>query len=429
MKKEKITGFFQTLESTKWFLISAFLFRFFLEISYRQFVNPLYEYAGFKLDVDIFKYVESLLIYIIIVCSFPAKLTKASDYLMVYLLFSFLAPLLVYYGLSNSSRSHLYIVLLGVAMIVIFRNGRPINLPVVKEGRQIAVGFMLFGAALVTLWMFLSGGLGYFNLDLSRVYEFRQDVGALINQGPMGYVNIWTTKVFGPFLLALSLWRKNVFFVVLILSLHLIWFGITSHKAVLFCPMLIIFLWLWFRSYKALALIPICLSLVIMISLAAYFIVDDIMLGSLFVRRTFFVPSTLTFVYYDFFSSNPLVYWSESITSSFIDYPYHMSAPRIIGQHLGTLSHANNSFLSTGYMHAGVPGVILYGVLTGFIFRVFDSLSDKGVPPWVAVAIVIVPGKSLITDTDLPTALLTHGFGIALVLLFLYRSSKEIKSG
>ena len=140
LKKEKITGFFQTLESTKWFLISALLFRFFLELSYRQFVNPLYEYAGFKLDVDIFKYVESLAIYIIIVCSFPTKLTKASDYLMVYLLFSFIAPLLVYYGLTNSSRGHLYIVLLGVALIVIFKNGRPINLPVVKEGRQIAVG-------------------------------------------------------------------------------------------------------------------------------------------------------------------------------------------------------------------------------------------------------------------------------------------------
>lgn len=111
-------------------------------------------------------------------------------------------------------------------------------------------------------------------------------------------------------------------------------------------------------------------------------------------------------------------HWSSSITASFVDYPYELNPAKLIGSYLGTDSHANNSFLSTGYMHAGIPGVILYGILVGLLFRLIDSLSNKFVTPWVAVAVIIVPSQALLTSADLPTTLLTHGLGIALVILF-----------
>ena len=38
------------------------------------------------------------------------------------------------------------------------------------------------------------GGLRYFNLDFSRVYEFREQSSALLNVGVMNYFNIWATK-------------------------------------------------------------------------------------------------------------------------------------------------------------------------------------------------------------------------------------------
>lgn len=412
-------------ESTKWVIIFAILFRVVLEISYQYFVNPIFEYAGFVLDVDYLKYFESWFIWMYLVATFPKVFLKASDYLMAYLLFSFLTPLLVFYGLSNANREHLYIVSLGVLLIGLFRVGRPFRLPLIRHGRVLGYIIAALSAAAVTAWMVMSGGLNYFNLDLTRVYEFRRDVGEVINQGLMGYIIFWASNVFGPTLLAVSLWKKKYWFAFLIFGLHIIWFGISSHKGVLFYPFLVMFLWLWFRSSKALALIPMAMASAVLLSFLAYVVYADTWLGSLFIRRVFFVPSFLTFTYYEFFSLYDFVYWSSSITSSFIDYPYELNPAKEIGAYLGTDSHANNSFLSTGYMHAGIPGVMFYGILVGLLFRLVDSLTFKGVPPWVAVASLIVPFQSLLTSADLPTALLTHGIGMSILILFLLRSAGQ----
>lgn len=420
-----INRLFLALENPKWFFFAAIVFWVFLELSYRKFVNPVFEYSGFILDVNAVKYVEAWLLYAVLLLLFPKNLNKASDYLMAYMLFSFLTPLLVFYSLTNASRSHLYIVLLAVALIVGLRTGRPLKLPLIRGGRIIAFGMLGLGIVLVTSWMVLSGGLNYFNLDLTQVYDVRRDVGEAINYGPMGYFNIWATKVFGPVVLAFALWKRKYLLAIAVFALHVVWFGISSHKSVLFYPFLVVFLWAWFRRSRALALLPMAMSLLLAVSFLFYLLFSDILLGSLFIRRVFFVPANLTFSYYEFFSHNQFVYWSNSITSSFIEYPYDMQPAKMIGNYIGTESHANNSFLSTGYMHAGVLGVAFYGGVIGLLFRLVDSLAYKGIPGWVAVSAIIVPAHSLLTSVDLPTALATHGLGIAIVLLFLLRSAND----
>jgi len=173
-----------------------------------------------------------------------------------------------------------------------------------------------------------------------------------------------------------------------------------------------------------LALIPIIFATLVLLSFLLYLVIDDIWLGSLFIRRVFFVPPFLTFTYYEFFTLNEFVFWSSSITSLFIDYPYELDPAKEIGVYMGAEGvHANASFLATGYMHAGIPGIIFYGIFVGLLFRLIDSLSVKGVPPWVGVASIIIPMQSLITSADLPTALLTHGVGLSIIILFLLRSA------
>ena len=197
------------LESTGWLAVWAVVLRATLEVAYLEFVSPIFEYAGFVVDIDYLKYVESWVLYLLLIYVFPKKLDKASDYLMAYMLFAFLAPLLVFYGLSNASREHLYVLLLGVMLISLFRSGKPFRIPTIKRGPVIALVIMGIGIVVVTAWMVRSGGLMFFNLDVTRVYEFRREVGGVINQGVMGYLIVWATKVFGPVLLAVALWRKK----------------------------------------------------------------------------------------------------------------------------------------------------------------------------------------------------------------------------
>lgn len=415
------------LEGKYWFFAAAFLLRLSIELSYIKFVVPVFEYEGYSVNFSAIKYVESWIIFAALIYFSPKLLMRPSDYLINFLVFSFLCPLLVFYSLSGADRESLYIVFLSVALIFIFRRGRLIDFPYMKSGKMFVYFILTFGILIVTAWMFYSGGLNYFNLDLSLVYDFRRDVAQLLDKGVMGYLNVWATKIFGPILLALSLWRRRYFLSVIIFGLHIIWFGISSHKGVLFYPFLITFLWAWFRKTRALSLVPLGMSLSVIFSYLIYFIYGEVVVGSMFVRRVFLVPAKLTFDYYEFFSINSFVYWSNSISSYFIDYPYSMNTSLLIGDYLGTEASANNSFLATGYMHAGIPGMVLYGVLVGLLFRLIDSLARNGVPVWVAVATMIVPSQALLTSADLPTALLTHGIGMSLVILFLLRSAFRIR--
>ena len=60
-------------------------------------------------------------------------------------------------------------------------------------------------------------------------------------------------------------------------------------------------------------------------------------------------------------------------------------------------------------MHLGALGIIVYSVLVGFLFKIIDSISNRGMPVVIATSVLIIPILTLITSADLPTALLTHG--------------------
>jgi len=405
-----------------WFVSASLLFFIALQVSYVKFVVPFFSYKGFDLDFNYIRYFESWAIFSLMLLLSPKRFNVPSDFLIIYLIFSYFTPLLVLYGLSNQSRYPLYIVALCVVLINFIRLGRPFRLKYVKNGKALSVSILLGGAAIVTLSAIFSGGLAGLNFNLANVYNLRDVQSDRLSFGIMSYLNIWATKVFGPAIIAVFLWKKQYLLAITAFGLQVFWFGLMAHKSILFYPLLVFFIWIWSRKNSGLSLVPTALTCVIILSMLIYFISGNIFVASLLIRRVFFVPASLTFEYYEFFGANGFVYWSNSLTKSLIDYPYHLGPAKLIGEYIGSGSNANNSFLATGYMHAGVAGVLVYSVLVGLLFKTLDSMSFKGIPSWVGLAVVLVPAHSLISSTDLPTALLTHGFGVSLVILFLLRS-------
>ena len=220
----------------------------------------------------------------------------------------------------------------------------------------------------------------------------------MIDQGLFSYLNSWAAVSFGPILLAVTLIKKKYNLSIIIFIFHIFIFGVSSHKAYLLYPFVVFFVYLFHQSSKSLVVVPILTSFIIVICFAVYIIFDDYWLTSLFINRVIFVPSLLTFKYYEFFSQNHFIYWSESITSNFISYPYDLNTARLIGDYMGRDEHANNSFLSTGYMHAGIAGMILYGILCGLLLRLIDSIRQR-------------TAGSVCCGSDRCTLLYTHNIG------------------
>jgi hypothetical protein len=132
-------------------------------------------------------------------------------------------------------------------------------------------------------------------------------------------------------------------------------------------------------------------------------------------------------MYHDFFSREDLVFWSSSILRYVIRYPYQDPIPLIIGAEFGeTDLWANVGFFGTSYMHAAIFGVVIYGFIGGILLGIIDSIAKSGVENWVIISITSVPFYNLAAHTDLPTALLTHGLGLAILLSYLLTPLKKI---
>ena len=166
-------------------------------------------------------------------------------------------------------------------------------------------------------------------------------------------------------------------------------------------------------------IIPIFLSAVIVCSLLVYLLFDYGFIASLFIRRVFFIPTYLSFEYYDFFKNTNFLLWSYK-TEIFTNYPYEVTPAKVIGAHLGNPNtNANNSFLSNGYMNAGLVGMLIYSVIFSFILIIFDKIHRSGVPIWAVTGITVNTMHSIIKSSDLITGIITHGLGITILILLL----------
>lgn len=406
------------------FFVGILLFRGSLDAIYLVFVHPVFAYAGFNLDFDFVKYLESWAILVIVSSSLSSVFRKPSDFFLLVFAIGFIAPVSSLYGLADKPRFVIYCVLIGFVLLRVASSGKPFRLPTVRNGTFIALAISWILTATVLLWIVYSGGLSYLNFNFLSVYDLRGSVGEVIGQGGFAYLNVWVFKVSNVFLFAYALHRRKWVFATAIFALQVLFFGVSALKGVLFYPLLVLAIWYYLRKSTSFAPITFGLTVVAISSTLVWWFADLAIFGSYLVRRVFFTTANNAFDYFEFFSNGSFVFWSNSITSAFIEYPYHMSPPELIGEWQGSHGSANNSFISNGYMHAGIIGLFAYCLIVGFLFRIIDSLVAYRIAPWLGLAVTVIPVWTLLLSSDLPTVLLTHGLGLSVVLLFLARSKK-----
>ncbi|MCU4377715.1 O-antigen polymerase [Acinetobacter haemolyticus] len=418
----------ETIESKFFMYIVSIIYKMLLDFSYVYFVYPLFEYAGFQLNISSSVYIFSWLIYLFIVFITPNILTKLSDCFFSIFTFSVLAPLLSMYGLNYLLSFYpvgvsliVFIVMRLMLYVSIFP--RKIIYPYVKNGdfyfKFICIAMILY----LISWYFISGAVSNFNLDVSKVYDYRDVNAELTNFGIFSYLNSWVSKVFSLSIMAYFLLKKNYYYFIFFLAIQIFFFGVSAHKSVLFSPLIIIGIYFYLSRTKSLATFPLGFSILISLCLATFYIYNDIVLSSIFIRRMFFIPSYLSFEYFNFFQDGRFAWWTNSF--SFLGAPvYPEGIPQTVGNYLSIDedgARANNGFISSGFAQAGFIGVTLYTLLLVFILKIIDSFSKSVGHSWFALCILIVPLRSLLISSDLLTVLLTHGLIVAIFLLFLLR--------
>ena len=427
--KLSMSSFFKNKDKNIYkFIFSIFLFRVLLEFSYVNVVSIVFAYEGYTLDFNRVNYIFSWVLYIIALSFVKDRMTKVSDFFFITALLSVVAPITVVYGYDSSR--NLAAVLMLIFSLIFVNWMTKINfisfkrLAIVKNGLILVVIVSLNFVFFLVIWYWFSGV--NFNLDFTKVYEFRSGNKELASIGFLRYTNNWTYQIFNVTLLAIALLHKRYFFAFIVVVIQIYFFSASAHKIVFFLPLLVFSIWYYFRQTNSLVALPITYSLVIIGALISFYYSEDLFISSLLIRRLFFVPANHAFSYFEFFSNNPYVFWSNGVLSPFLTYPYDISLTHVIGRYIGNEgTGANNGYVSSGFAQAGYFGVLFYSFILGLLLKLINDMTYDKLPLWFSISISIGPLRTVLINSDLFTSMLTHGLFISLIIIFLSRSNYE----
>lgn len=414
-------------------LLSLLLYSMLIGFLFVKWVVPVYGYSGFTFGVNWVNIFFSI-VYIGIISYFIImQVDGVKTFFSFMLILQVIIPMLCLYSFTEEFVSYNIYVLMCIVCFIIISLASSINIDLINNFSNVTFSrlflpFMTIITCFTLARYIMLNGLGIFNLDITKVYDYR----LLLREtmvGAFAYLDAWTIKIINPFCIVYSLYRRKKFLLIFFVTLQVMLFGFSSHKSVLFSAfVLVVFYYMTPLLIKKKSSVVWCFIFANLFPLCLYFKdITGIWCG-LF-KRLFFTPATLNFYYYDYFSVNGFDWFRQSFLRHFVSSNYDLLLPRIIGlEYFGNMeTNANTGFLGAGYAQGGFLVMIVYSVIIGMLINVIAAFCKK-LPPGLAVGITILPMSSLFTSGDLPSSLVTGGLLIALFLLYIMSRDPTIST-
>ena len=419
-------------------ILSLHLCMFFvLSFGYENCIVPLYGYEGYVFQPNEQNRYMALIAVIALSLITPVAFYKPSTLFYKFtLIFFSITKLMLFYaeGKNWEYPAQVLIAYIFSVGLAPFLNIKPPKLSFVSADNlpRMLLFILIFYIAIV----FLLGGGAYFNFDFSKVYDLRSEAADNL-PWPFGYVSPMMAKIIIPIGLVLSMLQRKYLFALLYIICAMIIFGLTSHKATLFNPFLVLFVYIVSSGKNLIAKFNMGVLIILVLSIVDFHIYIGAMqedslfgwLGSLMFGRSFILPSEINYMYYDFFTRNDWVLFSDSkITLGLVEFNYPLDIAHMIGREYfnSDQAGANTGWLGSGYAQAGFAGLLLYAAATAAIFNYVDTCARNSGERRLVTASIVIPISTLITSSDLPTTLLTHGLLLNLILIACIRRQKTV---
>ena len=327
------------------------LFKVLIDYTFVAAVSPLYAYAGFSTDINSFKLTLSYFVLVTLALLLPRRTRNSSDFALLILFVFIVIPILSLWGLQNESSSFALIVASSFVMLQLLMKLHFTHASVrdLRGGSRAYLVVALTFLGLLFLVLILRGGLQYLNLSFIKVYEIRSIITDEVLGGGLAYLWIWGGKSFLVVLMVVSLWRRKYFSFSICVALEVFLYALTTHKELLFYPLIIIAVYM--VSIMRVNLIRVTLLGLSGILISAVLLdratSNHLFLGVL-VFRLFDVIGFNHFAYYHFFQDHPYVAFSNSFLSHFSEYPYNEPVPLLIGA--GRYGLGSDAFVNAGYI-------------------------------------------------------------------------------
>lgn len=399
-----------------------------LHYAFAKNIAPLFGYAGMRYQTPAWDlYLYSLVLAVGCALLLPRRISRPSHLMLWVLYVTAAAPsiLVPQYAkvLDPGPALVLALAVAGTFSMVTLGN----RLPTWRGAPRVRLSstsfWMVIGALSLLIYtvMYAKIGIGFHLVALTDVYDVRDEYkDELAASGPLlAYLLPLQANVLNPLILARGYYRRAWPLVALGLLGQIAIYSGTGFKSVLFStPFVLAAGWMFKRNLRPSG------SLVILGATAASMgaLVVDKLTGamtwtSLVIRRFLIVPGFLTAVYVVVFDPLPKAHLGHSVLEGFVEYPYQMTPPHVIGDVFfgAPEMSANANLFADGFVNFGYWGMLVEGLVLLLVLRGIDGAA-RNVPTPVAGLIVLMPTISLANSAVL-TTITTHGLLAAAVLL------------
>ncbi len=216
--------------------------------------------------------------------------------------------------------------------------------------------------------------------------------------------------------------RKRNIIALLLGIVQLLAFSVDGTKSTLFTLVIVVACYFLVKRVT-ISVIVRAVTLIVLTALIEYIVFNSDYILNYGIRRLFYVPASLNVDYYQFFSSNDLDYYRQSIFSKLgFESPYAQSIGKTIGLYcLGSpVMNANNGLFADAYANLGVVGCFVVPLMLVTVFRVVDMVTS-GLPFPIVACVLVITAYTFISSSIF-TVLISHGlFLVCIILYFLPR--------
>ena len=289
----------------------------------------------------------------------------------------------------------------------------------VKYSTVSTTALALLFAATVAVVVIFRGSIHL--VGLSEQVAARTSLSDAIKSAPplSGYVLAWLQNLFIPLAFALLWFRRRFFAAAAVLLLYILVYAVMANKLSLISIFALLAVAVFANKPRFVPwLLLLCSAGLSLLTLAVNTFTNKFIfyIFAYFNMRMFYAPGLLLTHYYEFFSLNPLTYFSHvKGISLLVHYPYNDTVAHLVADYqFGRVFNANASFwASDGIASLGLPGILAISVFVAFVFYVVDVLSQHASVALCATALAVVALS--FTNVSVFTALLTGGLGLLAV--------------
>lgn len=405
-----------------WLICAGLALVGFAELSYANFVQPLFEYTGMVYDPEIRSQVLPLLLATVAVslACMSARLKPGHLFTLVVFVFVFLSTFTVAPHFLGWDVFQPMALVLAVSMLIIAA-GSNIELPFNPRGAP-RFFWPLFWAALgfCAMPLLLTAVLNGVKLPgFAQIYELRD--GLRLNAATGYGMHLYTFAV-GPLAIAVALRERSRLLLIAAGAIYVLCYAISFQKTLILAPAVVVAAYAIVTFVKTprpwMFLFLYAMPLLLALFIAAYSDTWSPYATGYVLHRMYAMPGQIFAHYADFFSYNPHTWFSHvNGVNWFVRYPYDLPLPLLIGDAYPGGNQNASFWTHDGIAGAGLAAIPVLSVVFVMVLAAINT-AVRGLDPRFAIPALTMSAQRF-SDGSLPTALLSGGLMFLIIMLWL----------